>query len=75
MIDEGKAQIGAEMADIVTSTSSMLEARAGDFAGRIEAARHVVSRAFDADIQRLADARAGIEEAVENHSPQARRKP
>ncbi|TIL48606.1 MAG: hypothetical protein E5Y81_27190, partial [Mesorhizobium sp.] len=29
---------------------------------------HVVSRAFDTDIQRLADARVGIEEAVENHS-------
>ena len=68
MIDEGKARIGAEMSDIVTSTSSMLEARAGDFAGRLDDARHVVSRAFDADIQRLAEARAGIEQAVENHT-------
>lgn len=68
MIDQGKIQIGADMADIVTSTSSMLEARASDFAGRMEAARHVVSRSFDSDIQRLADARVGIEEAVENHS-------
>ena len=68
MIDQGKTQIGADMADIVTSTSSMLEARASDFAGRMEAARHVVSRSFDTDIQRLADARVGIEEAVENHS-------
>ena len=68
MIDQGKTQIGADMADIVTSTSTMLEARASDFAGRMEAARHVVSRSFDADIQRLADARVGIEEAVENHS-------
>ncbi|RUW74290.1 kinesin, partial [Mesorhizobium sp. M4B.F.Ca.ET.049.02.1.2] len=68
MIDQGKTQIGADMADIVSSTSSMLEARASDFAGRMEAARHVVSRSFDSDIQRLADARVGIEEAVENHS-------
>ena len=57
MIDQGKTQIGADMADIVSSTSSMLEARASDFAGRMEAARHVVSRSFDTDIQRLADAR------------------
>ncbi|TIO99461.1 MAG: hypothetical protein E5X90_23500, partial [Mesorhizobium sp.] len=68
MIDQGKTQIGADMADIISSTSSMLEARATDFAGRMEAARHVVSRAFDSDIQRLADARAGIDEAIEDHS-------
>ena len=50
MIDEGKSRIGAEMSDIVQSTSSMLESRATDFAGRLDHARHVVSRAFDADI-------------------------
>ena len=68
MIDEGRTRIGAEMSDIVMSTSSMLEARAGDFAGRLENARHIVSRAFDADIQRLSDARVGIDQAVENQT-------
>ena len=75
MIDEGKAKIGAEMADIVNSTSTMLEARAGDFAGRLEQPATSSSRAFDADIQRLAEARAGIDEAVEDHGAQARRGP
>src|SRR5690606_36085763 len=68
IIDEGKTRIGADMADIVTSTSTMLEARANEFAQRMEAARSTVSKSFEADIDRLAQARAGIEEAVEYHS-------
>src|SRR5690606_10237682 len=68
MVAQGKAQIGAEMSDIVNSTSSMLHARAGEFAGRLESAGQAVSRAFDADISRLAEARAGIEQAIEHHT-------
>ena len=67
MIDEGKAKIGAEMAEIVMSTSTMLEARASEFAGNLEASRHLIGHAFDADIAKLAEARAGVDAAVEAH--------
>ena len=50
VFDDGKLKLNAEMAELVTSTTSMLEARAADFAGRLEEARHAVSQSFDADL-------------------------
>lgn len=68
LIDDSKSKLGAEMADMVISTSTMLEARSSDFAVRLEQARHDVSHSFNADLKRLAEAREGIELSVEEHS-------
>ena len=68
LIDANKSKLNAEMAEMVTSTSTVLEAHALNFAARLEEARGVAVQAFDADLERLATVRHGIEEVVDKHA-------
>lgn len=61
VIDEGKARIGSDMADLVLSTSSMLETRAADFSGRLAATREDLSANLDEDLRKLEEARTRID--------------
>ncbi len=79
MIEEGKARIGADMAELVMSTSTMLETRAGEFADKLNVSRDQISATLDADMSKIIDLRDGIagvltedigriEDAFRNHT-------
>src|SRR5690606_10976917 len=67
LIDEGKAKIGSEMAELVMSTSTMLDGRAEQFANQLAANRDRIAEALQADLDRLAEARASIDATVHSH--------
>ena len=68
VIDEGKATIGSELAQLVTSTSSMLEARATDFAERLVSGRDAIAGVLEEDLRKLEDSRASINQIIAGHT-------